>query len=325
VRRILEALEFKLDEIFNVTVPSWRGTKDISIKEDLVEEIGRMIGYDNITPVAPLSPARVPPANPEREFHHRVREMAAAQGFTEIYNYSFITKENARTFGFTDLIQTEQDILRPSLLPGILKNIHDNARHFDSFRFFEIGNEIHPNHETPHFVAVSFGKDTGLLELKRLAECLLPGVAVYPTAARSYEHPQRAAVVGEIGRLFEFHPKMVENGRAAVLDLNLSVLNRPHETRYKPLRRFPESAFDLSFIVPERTLIADVEAAMPESPEILSVEFVREFALPEKRSLSYRITLGAADRTLTSEEVSAVRERIIEAIKSKGYEFRSTV
>jgi phenylalanyl-tRNA synthetase beta chain len=325
VRRILEALEFKVDESFHVTVPSWRATKDVSIKEDLVEEIGRMIGYDNIVPVAPLSPARVPPGNPERALHHRVREMAAAQGFTEVYNYSFITEESARAFGFTDLVQTENNYLRPSLLPGILKNIQDNARHFDSFRFFEIGNEIHPDHETAHFVAVIFAKDTGLPELKRLAECLLPGLAVRPTTSRSYEHPERAALVGDIGRLFEFHPKMVESGRAAVLDLNLNLLNQPHEVRYKPLRRFPESAFDLSVIVPERALIADVEAAMPQLPEILSIEFLREFALPNKRSLSYRITLGADDRTLTSEEVSAVRERMIEALKTSGYEFRSTL
>ena len=320
VRHILEALEFKVDEAFNVTVPSWRATKDISIKEDLVEEIGRMIGYDNIAPVAPLSPARVPPGNPERALHHRVREMAAAQGFTEVYNYSFITAESARAFGFTDLVQTEHDYLRPSLLPGILKNIHDNSRHFDSFRFFEIGNEIHPNQETPHFVAVIFAKETGLLELKRLAECLLPGVKVYPTTARSYEHPQRAALVGEIGRLFEFHPKMVENGRAAVLDLNLALLHQPQEAGYKPLRRFPESAFDLSFIVPERTLIADVEAAIPKLPEILSVEFLREFALLEERSLTFRITLGAPDRTLTSEEVTAIREQILTTVG-----FRSTL
>ena len=72
VRRILESLEFKVDENRSESrVPSWRATKDISIKDDLVEEIGRMIGYDYITPVAPLSPARVPPANPEREFHHQ--------------------------------------------------------------------------------------------------------------------------------------------------------------------------------------------------------------------------------------------------------------
>jgi phenylalanyl-tRNA synthetase beta chain len=322
VRRILESLQFGVGQSFDITVPSWRATKDISIKEDLVEEIGRMIGYDNITPVAPLSPARVPPGNPERVFHHKVREMAAAQGFTEVHNYSFITEESAREFGFhpAELVQTDQNILRPSLLPGILKNISDNARHFDSFRFFEIGNEIHPNHETPHFVAVIFSKETQLLELKRLAECLLPGVKVKPTAARSYEHPQRAALVGEIGRLFEFHPKLIQNGRAAVLDLNLNLLNQLHEVRYQPLRRFPESSFDLSFIVPERTLIADVESAIPKSPEILSIEFLREFALPEGRSLTYRITLGAADRTLTSEEVSAIREHILTTVQ-----FRSTI
>jgi phenylalanyl-tRNA synthetase beta chain len=331
VRRILEALEFKVDENFNVTVPSWRATKDISIKEDLVEEIGRMIGYDNITPVPPLSPARVPPANPEREFHHKVREMAAAQGFTEVYNYSFIGEESAQLFGFKNLVQTDHDYLRPSLLPGILKNIADNARHFDNFRFFEIGNEVHPDHEEPHLVAVIFSKETQLLELKRLADCLLPGLEVRPTTAHPWEHPQRAAVVESqgaitphvsagIGRLFEFHPKLVENGRAAVLDLNLNLLHQPHEVRYKPLRRFPESAFDLSFIVPARTLIADVQAAIPKLPEILSVEFLREFALAEGRSLTYRITLGAADRTLTSEEVAAIREQILTTVQ-----FRSTL
>jgi phenylalanyl-tRNA synthetase beta chain len=323
VRRILEALEFKVDENFNVTVPSWRATKDISIKEDLVEEIGRMIGYDNIMPVPPLSPARVPPANPEREFHHKVREMAAAQGFTEVYNYSFITGESAKLFGFKDLVQTDHDYLRPSLLPGILKNIADNARHFDNFRFFEIGNEVHPGHEEPHFVAVIFSKETQLLELKRLADCLLPGLEVRPTAAHPWEHPQRAALVGNIGRLFEFHPNLIENGRAAVLDLNLNLLNQPHEVRYKPLRRFPESAFDLSFIVPERTLIADVQAAIPKLPEILSVEFLREFALARERSLTYRITLGASDRTLTSEEVAATREQILTTVRLRGYELRT--
>ena len=169
VRRILEALEFKVDHSFNVTVPSWRATKDISIKEDLVEEIGRMIGYDNITPVAPLSPARVPPANHERAFHHKVRQMTASQGFTEVYNYSFISEESAKAFGFTNLVEvanpiaSDQNYLRPSLLPGILKNIADNSRHFDSFRFFEIGKEIHPDHETPHFVAVIFGKETNTM------------------------------------------------------------------------------------------------------------------------------------------------------------------
>ena len=93
-------------------------------------------------------------------------------------------------------IAADQNLLRASLLPGILKNIRDNAKHFDSFRLFEIGSEIHKGHEVPHFAAAIFAKDDGmaaLLELKRLAECLVPGIIVQPYPARSFEHPQRAA------------------------------------------------------------------------------------------------------------------------------------
>ncbi|MGZ5233953.1 MAG: phenylalanine--tRNA ligase subunit beta, partial [Burkholderiales bacterium] len=237
VRRILESLEFRVEEIapriLSVFVPSWRATKDVAIKEDLVEEVGRMIGYDSIPPLAPLTPARVPPGSPEREFHHRVREMAAAQGFTEVHNYSFISEEMARVFSVdlsshvqvSNPIASDQNLLRTSLLPGIWKNINDNARHFGQFRLFEIGRAIHPDREVPHFTAALYAKDDGasaLFELKRLAECLLPGVSVRPAeATQTYEHPRRTGDVlhGEtlVGRLFEFHPRMIEGGRASVL------------------------------------------------------------------------------------------------------------
>jgi len=347
VRAILESLEFRVEEIaprvFSVFVPSWRVTKDVSIKEDLVEEVGRMIGYDSIPPVAPLTPARVPPASPEREFHHRVRQMAAAQGFTEVHNYSFISEEMARVFSVdvaahvqvSNPIVSDQNLLRTSLLPGIWKNINDNARHFDHFRLFEIGRAIHPDREVPRFTAAMFTKDedvSGLFELKRLAECLLPGVSVRPAdATQSYEHPRRTGDVlhGEtkVGRLFEFHPKMIEGGRASVLDLNLTRLLQfqPTPERYQPLRRFPESAFDLSVVANPRTLIADVQAALEKlaGDTLLSIVFLREFALAdEARSLSYRLTVGAPDRTLSAEEVGLVRSRIIDGMRSAGYELR---
>jgi phenylalanyl-tRNA synthetase beta chain len=351
VRRILESLEFRVEEIaprvFSVFVPSWRATKDVAIKDDLVEEIGRMIGYDSIPPVAPLTPARVPPASPEREFHHRVREMAASQGFTEVHNYSFISEEMARVFSVdlsahvqvSNPIASDQNLLRTSLLPGIWKNINDNARHFDQFRLFEIGRAIHPDREVPRFAAALFSKEeSGLFELKRLAECLLPGVSVRPSeATQSYEHPRRAGDVlhGEtnVGRLFEFHPKMIEGGRAAVLDLDLTRLMQlqPPRERYRPLRRFPESAFDLSVLVGARVLIADVQSALQKlaGDTLLSIVFLREFALPSgageangARSLSYRLTVGAPDRTLSAEEVGVVRSRIIDGMRSAGYELR---
>jgi phenylalanyl-tRNA synthetase beta chain len=352
VRTILEALEFKVDEIdsriFSVFVPSWRATKDISIKDDLVEEVGRMIGYDSITPVAPLAPARVPPASPQREFHQRIREMAAAQGFTEVYNYSFLTEEMARTFGFdpascvqvANPIVADHNLLRPSLLPLIWKNICDNARHFDQFRLFEIGREIRPNRETPHFAAAVFAKQdgskddsaAGLFELKRLAECLAPGAALRPLRdTQPYQHPHRTAEVwcGEtvVGRLFEFHPSMMESARAAALDLDLELLEKlnPAPARYQPLRRFPSSAFDLSVVAPARGLIGDVQELLARhaGADLLSIVFLRDFALPDgQRSLSYRLTVGASDRTLSSEEVSAIRARIIERMREAGYDLK---
>ncbi len=344
VRKILESLEFRVIDgaarTFLVTPPSWRATKDVTIKDDLVEEVGRMIGYGSITPVAPLAPARVPPANPEREFQHRVRQMAAAQGFTEVHNYSFISEEQARAFGLpTDVevanpIASDQHLMRASLLPGILRNVSDNLKHFDSFRLFEIGSEIHKDREVPHFAAAIYAKDdgvAGLMELKRLAECVIEGAKALPAESRPYEHPRRAAeiVVGDaiIGRLFEFHPRMVETGRAAVLDLDLATVQKLQRTnvRYHPLRRFPTAAFDLTVIAPARASIEQIESRITTlaGKDLVSIAFLREFAGPDgSRSLSYRITAGASDRTLESEEVSAIRARIIAGLREAGFELK---
>lgn len=347
VRRILESLMFRVEPIddrtLSVFVPSWRATKDVSIKEDLVEEIGRMVGYASITPTAPLTPARVPPASPERVFHHQVREAAVAQGFTEVYNYSFVSKELAEKFSLdldahvevTNPIVADQNLLRTSLLPGVWKNIVDNTRHFDSFRLFEIGREVHLDHENPHLVAALFAKDdgsAGLLELKRFAECLQPGAELRPSAAvRKFEHPQRAADLlfdgTPFARLFEFHPDMVEQGRAAILDVDLRVLMELHSkpVKYRQLRRFPSSDFDLSVVAGPRVLIADVQTAARKlaGEPLLKIEFLRDFALPSgERSLSYRLTVGAPDRTLSAEEVTAVRTAVIDGLQTAGYQLR---
>ena len=351
VRRILESLEFRVEviepRVFSVFVPSWRATKDVAIKDDLVEEVGRMIGYDSIPPIAPLTPASVPPASPQREFHYQVRKTAASQGFTEVQNYSFVSEEMARAFSLDPAahvqvvspIASDQNLLRTSLLPGIWKNINDNARHFEHFRLFEIGRAIYPDREVPRFAAALYAKDdgaAGLFELKRLAECALPGVSIHPTdSSASYEHPRRAADVlygdSKLGRLFEFHPRMIEGGRAAVLDLDLSRLFelQPGSSRYRPLRRFPESAFDLSVLAAPRALIADVQSAIVilAGEPLLSIAFLREFTLPtpsgeKARSLSYRLTVGATDRTLSADEVGAIRSRIIDGMRAAGYELK---
>src|ERR1051326_4044025 len=284
VRSILESLGFGVALVvpgISVTVPTWRATKDVSIKDDLLEEVGRMVGYDSITPKAPFVAATVPPQNPERAYHRRVRNLVAAQGFTEVHNYSFISEEMAAAFQMSaddhirvqNPIASDQTLMRRSLLPGIHKNILDNTRHLNSFRLFEIGREIHKSEsglpdEIPHLAAAIYARDdgaAGLFELKRVAECVIAGCEVRLTPARPFEHPGRAAgVVGRgetVGRLFELHPSMGVDGRAAILDLDLAATARLDTDRkkYQAFRRFPTSAFDLSVVARLREPVGELE------------------------------------------------------------------
>jgi phenylalanyl-tRNA synthetase beta chain len=332
-----------------VTVPSWRATKDVSIKDDLVEEVGRMIGYDTIAPRPPEVACTVPPEDPERLFLREVRDLLAAQGFCEVYNYSFYSEDLARRFGLdpaehlavANPISAEQRLMRRSLLPLVYRNILENSKHLESFRLFEIGREIHKQaaglpREIPHAVAAIYARQDGdenLYELVRVAQCLLEGARIRPAEARSYEHPARTGAVlwreQAVGRLFELHPSLV-SGRAALLDLDLELiqkLGRP-ERRYRPLRRFPTSAFDLSVIAGRRDLIGDIEQHLVRlaGQWLDSIEFLRTYAgppIPEGRqSVSFRLRVGAADHTLSLEEVGEIRTRLIEGLRALGYELR---
>jgi len=354
-RRILERLEFGVAEarpgVFSVSVPSWRATKDISLKDDLVEEVGRMVGYDSITPRAPLAPATAPPGNPERKFQHEVRNLFADEGFTEVYNYSFISQEAAAAFGMdpaahvrvTNPIASDQALMRLSLLPGVWKNITENSKHKDAFRLFEIGLEIHPREtglpgEAPHLVAAIYDRHSGgsasLFALKHAAESLMPGSETCPAEARPFEHPARAANIHwknePVGRLFELHPRLVETGRAAILDLDLDRVRRlaAVEARYTPIRRYPSSAFDLSVIAGLRKNAAKLEADITSfaGPLLESIQFVRQYSGPPleegRKSVSFRLTVGSPERTLSSEEIGEIRARIIEGMRGLGYELR---
>ena len=355
VRRILLRLEFGVAEprpgVFSVSVPSWRATKDVSMADDLVEEVGRMVGYDSIVPVAPLVAAAVPPANTERKFQHEVRDLLVDLGFTEVYSYSFVSEEAVRAFGFdpaahvrvANPISSDQALMRASLLPGLWRNIQESSKHREAFRIFEIGLEIHKRgqglpEEVPHLAAAAFARQgdgaAGLDEIRHAAECLMPGAQAQPAAAASYEHPARAANIfwkGErVGRVFELHPSLVETGRAAVLDLDLDHVRSlaAAELRYTPIRRYPSTAFDLSVIAGSREHAGELQRKVRSfaGPLVESIEFLRQYSGTPleagQKSVSFRLTAGSPERTLSNDETSAIRARIIDGMRSLGYELR---
>ncbi len=352
---ILERLQFGVSQtaprVLSVTVPSWRATRDVSLKDDLVEEVGRMVGYDSIPIQAPAVPAAPPPRNEDLPFYRCVRCTMVELGFTEVHNYSFVKEQQVRELGLdpadnlavANPISSDQGLLRTNLIAGIRRDIEENSKNFDSFRLFEIGREIHKRShrlpdEIPHMAAAVYARDggeAGLMELKRALGHLMPGCEFAPVTARPYEHPVRSAEVQwrgkELGRLFELHPSLFAGGRAAVLDINLAVMRKlaaSGEKRYTPIRRFPSSAFDLSVLAGLRDLVGGIRKKLVQfaGEDLVSIEFLREYSgvpLPEgTKSVSFRLTVAAPDRTLSSDDLAAIRTRIIDGMRGLGHELR---
>ena len=144
-RAILASLGFGVDAVWNVLVPSWR--RDIDGAADLVEEVVRIIGVDNI-PSVPLPRAEGvarPTATPAQLIERRARRAAAARGLNEAVTWSFISEAEAAPFGgggwtLANPISEDLKVMRPSLLPGLIAAARRNAdRGAGSIRLFEIG------------------------------------------------------------------------------------------------------------------------------------------------------------------------------------------
>jgi phenylalanyl-tRNA synthetase beta chain len=122
----------------------------------------------------------------------------------------------------------------------------------------------------------------------------------------------------------------MESGRAAILDLDLRLVESLSAlpAQYAPIRRYPSSAFDLSVVCPLREHAGHLQAAIASfsGPLLESIQFVRQYSGPPleegRKSVSFRVTLGSPERTLSSEEAGGIRARIIEGMRSLNYELR---
>ncbi|HBI34051.1 MAG TPA: phenylalanine--tRNA ligase subunit beta [Candidatus Moranbacteria bacterium] len=147
-KKILSLLGIKVSGSGNVIkaqIPTFR--LDLATQEDLIEEIGRIYGYEKILPQAPLVSAKAAPINEKRVFTRAMKNILVGLGFSEIYNYSFYSQKDAAaaeigTINHLELeapMNPEQTLLRQSLIPNILKNVKENLKNFKELHIFEIG------------------------------------------------------------------------------------------------------------------------------------------------------------------------------------------
>ncbi|MBK8976917.1 MAG: phenylalanine--tRNA ligase subunit beta [Planctomycetes bacterium] len=298
VRDILERLAFDVRDAadgFDVGVPSFRATKDVTIEDDLVEEVGRMFRYDNIPERPLVSVVEVPPRDPELELERRAVLLCAAElGAHEVYDYSFVpdaTLERCGALGLdyvrvTNPVAPEITRIRRHVLPSLLASTAPSLRSAAEVRTFEVGKGYHPERRDadglPHEVrelALVFARRDGepcYPELRDGVETLLRRLG-YPAVADRvlsdappWAHPQRCAelrrgerAVGFVGHLHPAVARALElpaSTAIATVDLRALLATARREPRYQRISPYPPQPVDVALLVPHDVQVAAVDA-----------------------------------------------------------------
>jgi len=351
IKSILKSLGFDIlkssGSQFLVRVPTFR--LDVLIPEDLIEEIGRIYGYENI-PLAFPKTALIPA---KRNFNifweNRVKDILKESGFTETYNYSFLSKKQGEIFGHdaSSMIELENPLsaahqyLRPSLIPNLLKVLEENQKLFKDIRMFEIGKIFIQQKTVEKRMLTGVISGDAFYEAKGIIDLLLNKLGLSDIWYDEYKptpeeskisiwHPKRCAEIkvgqDEIGFLGEISSKIVEKlklkSRVIVFDFDFEKLQKSasEETEFQPISSYPFAVRDIAVLVPRGVLVEAVlnKINIAGGSLITDVDlfdiYEGEEILEGKKNLAFHIIYQAQDRTLSSKEIEEIQNKIIKAL-----------
>ncbi|GAA5170359.1 phenylalanine--tRNA ligase subunit beta [Viridibacterium curvum] len=285
-----------------VTAPSYRF--DIAIEEDLIEEVARIVGYDNIPPVAPQAGIRMLPLPEASQSPSRVRRTVAARGYQEVITYAFVEEVWERDFaGNTEPVRLANPIashlavMRSSLIGGLVGTLASNQRHrADRVRLFEIGRCFVRNaaavpvagYEQPvRLAGLAWGpvaheqwgqasRKVDFYDVKADVEHLLGDGASFEAAVHPALHPGRSARVSlggkTVGFVGELHPAWVQKydlGTAPIVfELELDAVLARQVPQYSEIARLPAVTRDIALVlnsdIPAARLLAVLKGASAE-------------------------------------------------------------
>lgn len=319
---ILSSLDFtvkKENSSLAINVPTYRATKDVSIPDDIVEEIGRIYGYDNIPEQPPFVPCAPPAKNLKRTFERAIKSILVNDyHMTEVSNYSFVGEALLNKLQINQNLELrlknplskEQDRLRRSLIPNIITNIITNQRYFDDFRIFELGRVYLKNDRKSSELASENTHVTGAIYAKNPAhpifydakECCLgilhktfrTNYTLNPNSDNipPYAHPARCLEVlidnKRIALIFELHPKTATEfeikGNTALFDIDVDSLLScsAQEIIFKELPRYPDVPFDISILADEKEYAATLTNLIYKSDKehIADIEVISVYNQP---------------------------------------------
>ena len=344
-------------EKITVKVPSRR--MDISIKEDLIEEVSRIYGVDNIQGKLPVVPMKMGHLD---KTTRKIRAKMSNMGLNETLSYILINDKEVN--GYTldefeplkllDPITEDRNTLRYSVIPSLYKIYEYNrAREQKDISIFEIGKGFYKKGdvygEDTKLCALMTGKySTGLNNTKNVDFYTIKGVAEeildYLGYAGRYSfmkqempkemHPGQSAYINvngtNVGIIGKVHPNVTREN-VFVLEINLDELfqKKVGKMKYKEISKFPNVKKDIAFVVDKSLTSKEVEKAIKNGGgslltdiEIFDVYTGVGIGL-DKKSMAYSLTFSDNKKTLTDDEVNALMNKIIDTVSKKcGAELR---
>jgi phenylalanyl-tRNA synthetase beta chain len=340
-------------------IPTWR--VDLKREVDLIEEVGRLYGVDRIPATPPRGALGTNVFDTVYDQIGEARRILTGLGLNEAQGQTLIANAECRTKNeelvlLANPLSSDMDVLRPSLLPGLIHSLrHNLARKNQDVALFEIGRTFLQNNgqvrEERH-VAIAITGQRALpfwsgtereakfdtYDLKGIVEEFLEqfglrGVAFGKRADSTAWFLESAAVtlggklpLGELGQLLPALAKKYDLRDAVFLaefNLDLLITKRNPAKSFRSLPQFPSSRRDVAILVPEtvthEAVCQTVKQAKPANLESMELfDVFRGTGMPDgQKSLAYAFTYRAAEKTLTDAEVNAAHEKTVESLKQK--------
>ncbi|MBE7013319.1 MAG: phenylalanine--tRNA ligase subunit beta, partial [Ruminococcaceae bacterium] len=360
--KTLKSLGFGVEldgDVFTVDIPSWRATKDVTIKADIIEEITRIYGYDNFdvhTAEAPLYPVR---ADREKTDEDRIKDILVKRySMHELHSYVWAYYDEYKALGIevednVELINaTNPNIktIRKSIIPTQLCQVKYNTSYASDFAVFEVGRVVEGigadglcNERKKLAVTMySKTKDTEQLyfELRDILAVIADDIKHEPLkfekaeATHSYQHPKNlnkiycgGKLIGEIGVVNSAVAKKIDK-KANIVYAEIDVADFATIDNagiaYAEPSKFPEIEIDLSFVSPAYAPIS--EAIEKTGCNLIkNVSVVDTYTDENGKAITIRIVFSHPERTLTKEEVLKVVDVIVEDLDKKSIKLRNGV
>lgn len=363
INKTLTALGFAVDYAdgnYTVKVPSWRATKDVTIKADIIEEITRIYGYDNFNISTTSSPLKPVPNDYARLEDSEIKDILVKNyGFHEVHSYVWCDGRKFKKLGIEvednvkvlNIENSDNGVLRNSMLPTLLVMAQENKDFADKYSIFEIGRVVDGVtadglcNERKRLGAVIYDKSgnekAAYLKAVEIINCIVGNIkqkkAEYTKISpeHAWQHPKNTAEIlidGEkVGVLCALHPsnrsKLDKTAAAVCFEIDMDDFSSidANSIMFREPSAHQSTWYDLSLVLTENTKYSDL-AACWEALNLAELESVKVIDTYEKdgvKSITVRLVFSAMDRTLEMEEVQGWIDTVLANLGNIGVALRA--